>query len=63
MAKTPTAQCFYEFGRFRIDPIKRLLMRDGQVAPVTPCTVLREMSEHLKVFLRLCSPSGTRVQN
>lgn len=36
MAKTPTAQYFYEFGPFRIDPIKRLLLRDGQVAPLTP---------------------------
>ena len=36
MAKTPTAPYFYEFGPFRIDPIKRLLLRDGQVAPLKP---------------------------
>jgi TolB-like protein/DNA-binding winged helix-turn-helix (wHTH) protein/Tfp pilus assembly protein PilF len=26
----------YEFGRFRVDPVKRLLLRDRQVVPITP---------------------------
>ena len=28
----------YEFGPFRIDPFKRLLLRDGEVVPLTPKT-------------------------
>ena len=27
---------FYEFERFRVDPLKRLLLRDGEVVPLTP---------------------------
>lgn len=30
------AEFFYEFGRFRIDPAQRLLLRDGRVIPLTP---------------------------
>ncbi len=26
----------YEFGRFRVDPVKRLLLRDREVVPITP---------------------------
>ena len=32
----PSHQHIYEFGPFRIDDTKRLLLRDGQVAPLTP---------------------------
>ena len=28
-------ECSYEFGPFRIDPVKRLLLRDGQAVAVT----------------------------
>ena len=27
---------FYEFGPFRLDPVKRRLLRDGDVVPLTP---------------------------
>ena len=30
------AQQFYEFGSFRVDPIKRHLLRGGEVVPLTP---------------------------
>jgi len=30
------AQQIYEFGRFRIDPEERLLLRDGKPVPLTP---------------------------
>ncbi|HWN98761.1 MAG TPA: winged helix-turn-helix domain-containing protein [Blastocatellia bacterium] len=33
---TRTAQHFYEFGSFRIDAAKRLLLREGNVVPLTP---------------------------
>src|SRR4028118_2370230 len=26
----------YQFDQFRVDPIRRLLLRDGEVVPVTP---------------------------
>jgi DNA-binding winged helix-turn-helix (wHTH) protein/TolB-like protein/Flp pilus assembly protein TadD len=31
-----TAQHFYEFGPFRVDALKRRLLRDGQIVPLTP---------------------------
>jgi DNA-binding winged helix-turn-helix (wHTH) protein/Flp pilus assembly protein TadD len=30
------AEHFYEFGRFRLDPAQRLLLRDGELVPLTP---------------------------
>jgi TolB-like protein/Flp pilus assembly protein TadD len=30
------AEHFYEFGRFRLDPAQRLLLRDGDLVPLTP---------------------------
>ncbi|MDX6696287.1 MAG: hypothetical protein QOF02_3890 [Blastocatellia bacterium] len=30
-----TEQHFYEFGQFRVDTLKRLLLRDGQIVPLT----------------------------
>jgi DNA-binding winged helix-turn-helix (wHTH) protein/TolB-like protein/cytochrome c-type biogenesis protein CcmH/NrfG len=33
---TTPATRLYEFGGFRIDPVKRLLLRDGEVVPITP---------------------------
>lgn len=33
--KKATSQ-FYEFGSFRLDPVKRLLLRDGEVVAITP---------------------------
>ena len=30
-----TEQFFYEFGPFRVDTLKRLLLRDGQPVPLT----------------------------
>src|SRR4051812_48276051 len=27
---------FYEFGPFRLDPVKRRLLRDGEMIPLTP---------------------------
>src|SRR5215471_6874994 len=33
---TQSAQPFYEFGPFRIDAAKRLLLREGSVVPLTP---------------------------
>ncbi len=46
------AKQFYEFGAFRIDPAERLLLRDGQVVPLTPkvfdtLLVLVENSGHI----------------
>src|SRR4030095_6251135 len=29
-------KCFYVFGSFRIDPVKRLLLHEGEVVPLTP---------------------------
>ena len=42
------ADHFYEFGPFRIDPVKRLLLRDGEVVPLTPKTfdTLRALVEN-----------------
>lgn len=31
-----TARHFYEFGPFRVDALKRRLLRDGQIVPLTP---------------------------
>ena len=33
---TKQAQCSYEFGLFRVDGAKRILLRDGEVVPLTP---------------------------
>jgi DNA-binding winged helix-turn-helix (wHTH) protein/TolB-like protein len=33
---TKQAQCIYEFGLFRVDAAKRVLLRDGEVVQVTP---------------------------
>ena len=33
---TKQAQCIYEFGIFRVDAAKRLLLRDGETVPLTP---------------------------
>jgi eukaryotic-like serine/threonine-protein kinase len=33
---TSQATCIYEFGHFRIDAVKRLLMRNDQLVPLTP---------------------------
>jgi DNA-binding winged helix-turn-helix (wHTH) protein len=32
----PDAGVVYEFGRFRLDPVERLLLRDEQAVPLTP---------------------------
>jgi TolB-like protein/DNA-binding winged helix-turn-helix (wHTH) protein/Tfp pilus assembly protein PilF len=42
----PTKQ-FYEFGPFRLDPVERLLYRDGEVAPLTA-----KIFDILLVFVR-----------
>ena len=36
MSPGPEEKPTYEFGRFRLDPAERLLLRDGQVVPLTP---------------------------
>jgi DNA-binding winged helix-turn-helix (wHTH) protein len=33
---TKQAQCFYEFGLFQVDAAKRILLRAGEVVPLTP---------------------------
>jgi DNA-binding winged helix-turn-helix (wHTH) protein len=33
---TAPAQTVYDFGRFRLDPVTRLLQRDGEVVPLKP---------------------------
>lgn len=33
-----TATIIYEFGPFRLDPVKRLLLREGEAVPLTPKT-------------------------
>ena len=49
---TRTARQYYEFGDFRIDVEERLLLRDGQLVPLTPkvfdtLLVLVENSGHI----------------
>ena len=34
-ARTPETRTLYEFDRFRVDPVNRLLLRDGKVVPLT----------------------------
>ncbi len=48
----PEGKHFYEFGPFRLDPVERLLLRDGKAIPLTPkafdtLLLLVENSGHL----------------
>jgi len=36
MSSSPTHRSSYEFGEFRIDRLDRVLMRDGELVPLTP---------------------------
>ena len=36
MATSRRIKHFYEFGRYRVDVVERLLLRDGQVVPLPP---------------------------
>lgn len=51
---TQSAQHFYEFGSFRIDAAKRLLLRNGDVVPLTP--------KSFDILLALVEQSGQVVE-